>query len=240
MTDNRNPGTDDSGSGDSERSEPVVRDNRKVDPETGEVRSGAAPSGPDAAAAASGSGSTSGAASEDGDTAAVDGADDLIQAEDADVETSLSDDDLSMFEEAEKDLLADMRNDLLRAQADLVNFRMRVERDRAANRESVIAEVLRTLLPAMDDLTRAETHGDLEGSPLALVAQKLRGGFEKYGLRLVGEKGEAFDPNFHEALVQLPSPDVTINTIADVIEPGYALGDRLIRAAKVAVHVPAE
>ncbi|MCY7325672.1 MAG: nucleotide exchange factor GrpE [Microbacteriaceae bacterium] len=179
--------------------------------------------------------------SEDGDTAVVGGVDDLIQAEDADVETSLSEEDVDLLAEATRDLIADMRNDMKRAQAELVNFRMRVERDRAANREAVIAEVLRSLLPAMDDLVRAESHGDLvEGSPLALVAQKLRGGFEKYGLRQVGEKGEPFDPNFHEALVQLPSPDVTVNTVADVIEPGYALGDRLIRAAKVAVHVPAE
>lgn len=179
--------------------------------------------------------------SEDGDTAVVEGVDDLIQAEDADIETSLSEEDVDLLAEAERDLIADMRNDMKRAQAELVNFRMRVERDRAANREAVIAEVLRSLLPAMDDLVRADSHGDLvEGTPLALVAQKLRGGFEKYGLRQVGEKGEPFDPNFHEALVQLPSPDVTINTVADVIEPGYALGDRLIRAAKVAVHVPAE
>ena len=188
--------------------------------------------------------------SEDGDTASLDDVEELIQAEDADVETSdedapdtaepLSEADLTVLEEAERDLVADMRNDMLRAQAELVNFRMRVERDRTANREIVIAEVLRSLLPAMDDLERAEKHGDLEGSPLALVAQKLRAGFEKYGLRQVGEKGEPFNPSFHEALVQLPSPDVTVNTVADVIESGYALGDRLIRAAKVAVHVPAE
>ena len=178
--------------------------------------------------------------SEDGDTASVGGIEDLIAAQDADVETSLTDDDAALLAAAERDLIADMRNDMLRAQAELVNFRTRVERDRVANREAVIAEVLRTLLPAMDDMTRAEAHGDLEGSPLAVVAQKLRAGFEKYGLRLVGVKGEPFDPNFHEALVQLPNPDVTVNTIADVIEPGYALGDRLIRAAKVAVHVPEE
>ncbi|HEV7955616.1 MAG TPA: nucleotide exchange factor GrpE, partial [Marisediminicola sp.] len=180
--------------------EPMDRDDQKVDPERGAAR-GSGASAPEPR-------------SEDGDTASVDGVDDLIQAEDADVETTLSENDLNVFVEAEQDLLADMRNDLLRAQAELVNFRMRVERDRAANREAVIAEVVRTLLPAMDDLSRAETHGDLEGGPLALVAQKLRGGFEKYGLRLVGEKGEPFDPNLHEALVQLPSPDVTINTVA--------------------------
>lgn len=211
-------------SGDAQdRSEPVVRDNRKIDPTTGEARGGGKPQ-----------------RSEDGDTAAVDGADDLIAAEDADVETSLSDADLDALKGAEQDLIAEYRERAARAEAELVNFRVRVERDRAANREIVIAEVLRALLPAMDDLSRAEKHGDLEGSPLALVAQKLRGGFDRYGLREVGVKGEPFDPNFHEALVQLPTPDVTENTVADVIEPGYALGERLIRAAKVAVSVPAE
>ena len=176
-------------------------------------------------------------ASEDGDTATVHSIDDLVDAEDADVET-LTDEEISFIEAGERDLLADMRNDLARAQAELVNFRKRVERDRAANREAVIAEVIRTLLPAVDDLYRAEAHGDLAGSPLELVAQKLHAGFARYGLRGVGEKGEAFDPHLHEAVVQLPTPGVTVNTVADVIEPGYALGDRLLRAAKVAVSVP--
>jgi molecular chaperone GrpE len=187
--------------------------------------------------------------SEDGDTANVESAEDLIAAEGPDVEVSdsdipevitLTDEEVKFFEEGEKDLVAEMRNDMLRAQAELVNFRTRVERDRVANREAVIAEVIRSLLPAIDDLARAETHGDLTGSPLELVAQKIRGGFEKYGLRSVGVKGEPFDPHFHEALVQVPSADVKVNTIADVIETGYALGDRLIRAAKVAVLVPSE
>jgi molecular chaperone GrpE len=151
---------------------------------------------------------------------------------------NLTEEDVRFIEEGEKDLVAEMRNDMLRAQAELVNFRTRVERDRVANREAVIAEVIRSLLPAIDDLARAETHGDLAGSPLELVAQKIRGGFEKYGLRSVGVKGEPFDPHFHEALVQVPSADVKVNTIADVIETGYALNDRLIRAAKVAVLVP--
>jgi molecular chaperone GrpE len=161
----------------------------------------------------------------------------LIEVEDADVET-LTDEELSFLEAGERDLLADMRNDLARAQAELVNFRMRVERDRAANRDAVIAEVIRSVLPAIDDLDRAEAHGDLAGSPLELVAQKLHAAFTRYGLKSVGEKGEVFDPHLHEALVQLPSADVTVNTVADVIEPGYALGDKLLRAAKVAVSVP--
>jgi molecular chaperone GrpE len=177
--------------------------------------------------------------SEDGDTADLASVDDLVDAEDADVETeSLTPEELSFLEEGERDLLADMRNDLARAQAELVNFRKRVERDRAANREQVIAEVIRTMLPAVDDLYRAESHGDLAGSSLELVAQKLHAAFARYGLRSVGERGEAFDPHLHEAVVQLPTPGVTVNTVADVIEPGYALGDRLLRAAKVAVAVP--
>ena len=150
----------------------------------------------------------------------------------------LSDEDAALLNQSAADIVAEMRNDMLRAQAELVNFRTRVERDRAANRDAVIAEVIRSLLPALDDLARAEKHGDLEGSPLEIVAVKLRGSLEKYGLRTVGEKGEPFDPNFHEAVVQLPTPDVTVNTVADVIDVGYALGDRLIRAAKVAVSVP--
>jgi molecular chaperone GrpE len=161
----------------------------------------------------------------------------LIQAEGPDVE--LSDEDAALLAEAERDLVAEYRDRAARAEAELKNFRTRVERDRVANRDAVIAEVIRTLLPAIDDLDRAESHGDLtEGSPLAIVAQKLRAGFERYGLRRVGEIGEAFDPQVHEAIVQLPTAGVTINTVADVIEPGYALGERLIRAAKVAVSVP--
>jgi molecular chaperone GrpE len=163
---------------------------------------------------------------------------DAAPSDDAPFDDDLTDEERAFLEAGERDLLADMRNDLARAQAELVNFRKRVERDRAANRDAVIAEVIRTLLPAVDDLYRAEEHGDLAGSSLELVAQKLHAAFARYGLRAIGEKGEAFDPHLHEAVVQVPSPDVTVNTVADVIEPGYALGDRLLRAAKVAVSVP--
>lgn len=198
-----------------ENEEPVIRDKRRIDPETGDVREPEAVAGDDSPAA--------------------------DPADGPDTAEELSDADQALLDQAAQDLVAEMRSDMLRAQAELVNFRTRVERDRVANREAVIAEVIRSLLPALDDLARAEAHGDLvEGAPLTLVAQKLRGAFEKFGLRQVGEKGEAFDPAFHEAVVQLPSPDVTVNTIADVIEPGYVLGDRLVRPAKVAVSVPAE
>ena len=163
-------------------------------------------------------------------------AEDLADAES--LSETLSAEDEALLDQAATDLVADMRSDMLRAQAELVNFRNRVERDRVANREAVIAEVIRSLLPALDDLSRAEKHGDLEGGPLELVAQKLRAGLEKYGLREVGAVGETFDPHLHEAVVHFPSADVTVETVAEVIDPGYSLGDRLIRAAKVAVSVP--
>lgn len=180
---------------------------------------------------------------EDGAPTDAEGVDDLFAAEDADVEVSESGNSLDadidhILSEAGQAEIAEYRDRAARAEAELANFRTRVERDRAANREAVIAEVIRSLLPAIDDLDRAQQHGDLEGSPLELVAQKLRSGFEKYGLRRVGELGEPFDPNFHEAIVQLPKPDVTANVVGDVVEVGYALGDRLVRPAKVAVFTP--
>jgi molecular chaperone GrpE len=184
-----------------EETEPLVTDKRRIDPETGDVRPGAAEAAP-----------------EDG----------------------LSPEDLEILSDAERDLVAEYRDRAARAEAELQNFRTRVERDRQANRDAVIAEVLRSLLPVMDDLDRAEGHGDLAGTPLELVAQKLRTTFERYGVARVGVVGEPFDPAIHEAVVRLPSPGAQADTVADVIEGGYALGERLIRPAKVAVQVPAD
>jgi len=146
----------------------------------------------------------------------------------------------SMLGEVERNLVEEYRDRAARAEAELANFRNRVERDRAANRDAVIAEVIRAVLPAMDDLNRAESHGDLAGSPLEIVAQKIRTGFGRFGLAAVGEVGEAFDPNRHEAIVKLPTEGATSETVADVVEVGYTLGDRLIRPAKVAVAAPTE
>jgi molecular chaperone GrpE len=180
---------------------------------------------------------------EDGATTDAESAEQLVEAEDADVEvseigTSLDADIDHILSEAGQREIEEYRDRAARAEAELANFRTRVERDRAANRDAVIADVIRSLLPAIDDLDRAAAHGDLEGSPLELVAQKLRLAFERYGLASVGVVGEAFDPAFHQAIVQLPSAEATSQTVADVIEVGYVLGDRLVRPAKVAVSVP--
>ena len=160
--------------------------------------------------------------------------------DDSAVAEGLSADDLEILDDAAADLVAEYRDRAARAEAELQNFRTRVERDRQANRDAVIAEVVRSLLPALDDLDRADAHGDLAGTPLELVAQKLRSGFDRYGVSSVGAVGEAFDPAIHEAMVRIPNQEATSDTVAEVIEGGYTLGDRLIRAAKVAVQVPAD
>jgi molecular chaperone GrpE len=135
---------------------------------------------------------------------------------------------------------AELLADLQRLQAEFVNYKARVERDRDVARNNAIAEAIRAFLPALDDLARAEAHGDLEGSPFAAVVTKLRNAGDKFGLKQFGAKGEKFDPELHNALVQTPNPDVTENVIADVVEPGFMLGDRLLRPAMVAVFIPAE
>ncbi|WP_395640183.1 nucleotide exchange factor GrpE [Pseudolysinimonas sp.] len=221
---------------------PQVNDKRKIDPETGEARV-TEPVGEGFTAEKGASSEAPDSETADSDEPAVeeepDGAEDVELIDAQGTDTEFSDDDLALLAEAERDLVAEYRERAARAEAELKNFRTRVERDRAANREIVIAEVIRSLLPAIDDLDRADAHGDLvEGGPLAIVAQKIRAAFDKYGLTKVGEKGERFDPKLHEALVRIPSADVTVDTVADVIEPGYLLGERLIRAAKVAVSSP--
>lgn len=133
---------------------------------------------------------------------------------------------------------AELLADLQRLQAEFVNYKARVERDRDQSRNAAIAEVLRSLLPALDDLERAEAHGDLEGSPFAAVVTKLRGAGEKFGLKRFGEKGEKFDPELHNALVQTPSAEAQEAVINEVIEAGYQVEDRLLRPAMVSVFVP--
>jgi molecular chaperone GrpE len=161
--------------------------------------------------------------------------------EDADVETSLNDVDLSFLEKAADDLAAERLADLQRVTAEYANYRKRTEANREVERERVIGDTVRLLLPVLDDIDRADKHGDLvEGSPIAAISAKLRAVIERMGLTAYGAAGEPFDPNLHEAIVQQPSADVTAATILDVVEVGYQLGSTQVRAAKVVVAVPAE
>lgn len=160
--------------------------------------------------------------------------------EDADVETSMSDADLSFLDAAGEDLAAERLADLQRVAAEYANYRKRTEANRELERERAVGDTVRSLLPVLDDIDRAEKHGDLaEGSPLAAIAGKLRSVIERLGLTPYGAAGDIFDPNVHEAVVQQPTPDVTVETVLDVVETGYLLGNTQVRVAKVVVAVPA-
>ena len=161
--------------------------------------------------------------------------------EDADVETSLDDADLSFLEKAAEDLAAERLADLQRVSAEYANYRKRTEANREVERERVIGDTVRLLLPVLDDIDRADKHGDLvEGSPFGAIASKLRAVVERMGLTAYGAAGDAFDPNMHEAILQQPSADVSVATILDVVEVGYQIGTTQVRAAKVVVQTPAE
>jgi molecular chaperone GrpE len=131
--------------------------------------------------------------------------------------------------------------DLKRVTAEYANYRRRTEANREIERERVTGEVAKVLLPVLDDLYRAEKHGDLEGdSAFATIAAKLRSSTERIGLKPYGSVGDVFDPTVHEAIFQQPSADVEVETVGDVVETGYYLGSSLLRVAKVVVQVPSD
>lgn len=131
--------------------------------------------------------------------------------------------------------------DLKRVTAEYANYRRRTEQGREVERERVLGEVVKVLLPVLDDIDRAEKHGDLEGdAPFATIAAKLRGSVERLGLVPFGAVGDPFDPNLHEAIHQLPTASVESDTVGDVVETGYQLGSTLLRAARVVVQVPSD
>ena len=167
----------------------------------------------------------------------------FIQAEGPDVETSLTDADLSFLsgQSSADELAAERLADLQRVTAEYANYRKRTEANREVEKERAVGDVVKVLLPVLDDLDRAAKHGDLaEGGPFTAIAQKLRGGIEKLGLVKTGAVGDLFDPNIHEAIFQQPTPGAETSTVADVVESGYYLGGSLLRAAKVVVAVPAD
>ena len=138
------------------------------------------------------------------------------------------------------DLESQLLNDLKRLQAEYANYRRRTEEQREIEVERAQGAVAKGLLPVLDDLDRADKHGDLEeGTAFAAIADKLRGVAERIGLVTYGEAGEVFDPQHHEAIFQAPTPGVETPTVLEVVEVGYRLGSVELRPAKVVVAVPA-
>jgi molecular chaperone GrpE len=215
------------GEGPADQQGPVVRDKRRLDPQTGQVRAAYAATEPraeDAAqqpvdhvsvdqvpTSATGAASASGAGAVDSELAAA---------------RSLADERL---------------DDLQRLQAEYVNYRRRVERDRDVARDLAVASVLEALLPVLDDVHLARQHGDLEGGPFAAIAEKLEATLGRFGLMRYGEPGETFDPTVHEALMHTQAElaeGTTDTTVVQILQPGYRAGERVLRAARVAVADP--
>jgi molecular chaperone GrpE len=138
----------------------------------------------------------------------------------------------------EADPVATLTSDLQRLQAEYANYRKRVERDRAVAHESAIGAVLTELLALLDDVDRAEQHGELSGGFKA-VADQLNSIVSRIGLEKYGTEGEAFDPQVHEALMHDQSADVAVPTASKILQPGYKYKERILRPARVAVTDPA-
>lgn len=190
---------------------PVIRDKRRIDPETGQVRDpGPRPEAPGPGPAAGGVDQTPG----NGEA-----------------------DRLARELEEVRSKEAALVDDLKRLQAEYVNYRRRVDRDRDVARGLAIAGVLEAMLPVLDDIGRARDHGDLDGA-FKTVAESLESVVTRLGLERYGEMGDAFDPAIHEALMHEHSDDVTEPTCTQILFPGYRVGDRILRAARVAVAEP--
>ena len=204
--------------------EPVIRDKRRIDPETGEVRK-----------------PTDGAGGQSAPEAAPEATDAAASAStEADEEVLTVDDILNAAQAEVQEPSDEHLADLKRVTAEYANYRKRTEANREVERERAVGAAVAVLLPVLDDLDRAEKHGDLEGdAPFATIAAKLRAATAKLGLQPFGEVGEPFDPQRHEAIFQQHSDEVDTDTVADVVETGYTLGGTLLRAAKVVVKTPA-
>jgi molecular chaperone GrpE len=135
------------------------------------------------------------------------------------------------------DEVASLTSDLQRLQAEYANYRKRVERDRILATEITIASVITEFLPVLDDLDRAQAHGELTGGFKA-VADQLSAITSKLGLTKFADANVPFDPMIHEALLHSTSPEVTETLATQILQPGYKFKERVIRPARVAVTDP--
>jgi molecular chaperone GrpE len=242
------PASEETGSG------PVIHDHRRIDPVTGQVRGKHAAAKPAGTTGAGRPGA--GAATEPAEPAEL--PESPASSEPA---GSRDDDDLDAAETPESpeeiaemvtaqavkggrlasDLeaqLAERTADLQRLQAEYANYRKRVDRDRAAVREQAVAAALAGLLPVLDAIDQARDHGELSGG-FKSVADSLQSALGRLGLVTYGDKGDPFDPKIHEALTHSYSSDVAEDTCVEILQPGYKVGDRILRPARVAVAEPA-
>src|SRR6266540_1936728 len=238
-------------SSEEESTGPVIRDRRRIDPATGKVREPAQSGSPRGAGAPLRGGpgqarpGKHAASKPGGISGAVPGGHDQADSQASPPGSPASpglpgDGQAADGQAAAQERLAERTADLQRLQAEYANYRKRVERDREAVVIGAKASVVNDLLPLLDDLERAEQHGDLTGAFKA-VGEKLVSGLLRAGLESFGVEGEPFDPSVHEAVQHNTSPDVPGPTVTVVMRRGYRFGERVLRAALVGVtdHEPA-
>jgi molecular chaperone GrpE len=135
--------------------------------------------------------------------------------------------------------LAERTSDLQRLQAEYVNYKRRVDRDRELVRENATYAALAPIVDVLDTIDRAREHGDLDEGFQA-VAEQLERVVANSGLVKYGEPGEPFDPRLHEALSHIgEDPEVEVTTCKVIAKAGYRIGERVVRAAQVLVVDPA-
>ena len=154
----------------------------------------------------------------------------------ADGATQDGEDTLTPLGQAKKEA-AEYLEALQRERAEFINFRNRSQKEQERFRQHGIIDVLTALLPALDDIDRIREHSEMDESFQA-VSAKIDKAFEKFGVEKFGEKGEDFDPTRHDAILHKPDSQAEKETVDAVVEAGYRIGDRVIRAARVVVASP--
>jgi molecular chaperone GrpE len=125
-----------------------------------------------------------------------------------------------------------------RSQAEFQNYKKRIERDNELMYAGMKGDIIKKVLPALDDLERALQNRPAEdawANGIELIARKLQNLLESEGVKRIEANGAAFDPNFHEAISHEPSEDVESGHVIAVVQNGYILGERVIRPALVRV-----
>ncbi len=196
----------------------VIRDKRRIDPVTGEVR---VPAGEQPAGTRPGQTANTGEQMSEHETPVVDqptgppaaGGGDLAQQ------------------------LAERTEDLQRVSAEYANYRRRVDRDRSLVVDQAEERFALQLFPIVDDIERARDHGDLTGA-FKVVAERVLGLLDGLGVAAFGVAGDPFDPSLHEAVIHDTSSEVSVPTATTVLRQGFRRGDRVLRTAMVAVTDP--
>ena len=208
-------------------------------PGSGAADSAAADASQTAAAADDAAAQNAAAASDADASAAADSDHTSAAADAASADGSdAGDSGLTELGKAKKEA-ADYLEALQRERADFVNYRARMNKEKQLARERGVEDALVALLPALDNLDRIRENNEKSAEMESLLKQFDRA-FAKFSIEKFGRKGDAFDPSHHEAVLHHTSPDVSEAQIDAVVEAGYKMGDRILRAAKVVVVSPEE